>query len=171
MRQPRIAGWRQRRDLGLLMFGGWTWGGVSPLVRALRDSRLNLPFVLLQEAGGAVEGGLGLERDDSLRAAELARRMARERGWPAPVLNEPAAALILYPLAGGLALPVEAVAVLAASGLSPLALGTSPAALTLILADDCLPRAVRALRAPFDLPSEPQPEVVSVVQSRLRQEG
>ena len=171
MRRPRIAGWRQRRDLGLLMRAGWTWGGVSLLVRALSDSQLNLPFVLLQEAGGAVEGGLGLERGESLRAAELARQMARERGWPAPVLNEPVAALILHPLAGGLALPAEAVAVLASKGLSPLALGTSPAALTLILADNDLPRAVRALRAPFDLPPEPQPEVVSVVQSRLRREA
>jgi hypothetical protein len=171
MRPGRIAGWRQRRDLGLLMLGGWAWGGVSPLVRALSESQLNLAFVLLHRAGGAVEGGLGLERGQSLRAAELARQMARERGWPAPVLKEPATALILYPLAGGLALLAEAVAVLAAKGLSPLALGTSPAALTLILADNDLPRAVEALRDSFELPPEPQPEVAGVVQSRLRREA
>jgi hypothetical protein len=171
--RPRITGWKQRRDLGLVVLNGWSWAGVSSLSRALAAARINIPFLLLQEAEGRVEGGLALARDESRQAKDAARRLALDKGWPPPLLIEPVSALVLYPLSGGLDLPAEALTTLAGAGLAPAAMGTSPAALTLILAEDDLPRAVRALGASFGLPPGdlPRKETVSVVQSQRRREG
>jgi len=171
--RPRITGWKQRSGLGLVMLNGWSWAGVSSLSRDLAAARLNIPFLLLQEGEGRVQGGLALTRSDSRQAQDAARRLARDNGWPLPLLIEPVSALVLYPLGGALALPAEALAALAGTGVAPAAMGTSPAALTLILAEAGLPRAVRALRRSFGLPpgDTPRQETVSVVQSQRRREG
>ena len=90
------------------------------------------------------------------------------------MISEPVIALTFYPLAGGMTLPAEALACLAGAGLSPLALGTSLAAMTVILPEEMLPAAVEALGSRFDLPPgglAPPEERVSVVQSPVKREG
>ncbi len=170
MKRPSLAGWRERRGLGLVTVDGWSWDGAAALVQALKQDRLNLPLVLLHQAGGTVAGGVALERAAAPQAAATARRLAREQGWPEPAWHVAVSALILYPLAGRLALPASALAVLAGAGLTPLAMATSPAALKLIMTDEDMPRATGALAAAWDLPPSPQSEALSVVQSESRRE-
>jgi len=139
----------------------------------LAQAHINLPFLLMQGGGGGVRIRLCLERGQRLRAEALAGDLAKEEGWPVPQVTEPVIALTFYPLAGGMTLPAEALACLTGAGLRPLAVGTSLAAMTLILPEKMLPAAVRALGRRFDLPPGglPPEERVSVVQSPTPRES
>ncbi len=165
----RITGWKHRRELSLLAFKDWPWQGTRSLVRALAQAHINLPFLLVQGGPGGGCGRLCLERGQSPRAQALADELARQGGWAAPRITEPVIALTFYPLAGGMTLPAEALACLAGAGLRPLALGTSLAAMTVILPEEKLSPAVEALGRRFELPegASPPEERVSVVQSPL----
>ncbi|MCF8035022.1 MAG: hypothetical protein K9K66_17210 [Desulfarculaceae bacterium] len=171
MSRPHVSGWRQRRGLGLVMINGWTWGGAAALVQALTDSRLNLPFVLLQDAAGAVRGGLALDQGASLLAADTAEYLARQNRLPVPELCPAAGALLVHPLRGGLFLAASALSALSKGGVAPLATGTSPAALSLVFTGADLPRAIELLSAAWDLSDEPLVEQVAVVQSASRRES
>ncbi|WP_338605851.1 hypothetical protein [Desulfoferula mesophila] len=173
MKRLRITGWKQRRNLSLLAVKGWPWAGVNALAGAFTQARINLPFLLMHGGKGGVRVGLCLETANSPQALALAQELAQAHGWPTPRVREPVIALTFYPLAAGMALPAQALACLATVGLKPLALGTSLAAMTVILPEDQLAAAVEALGSRFDLPpgGSPPEEQVSVVQSPLSREG
>ncbi|MCB2192633.1 MAG: hypothetical protein KQI62_13765 [Deltaproteobacteria bacterium] len=173
MTRLRITGWKHRRGLSLLALKDWPWAGVNALAGALAQAHINLPFLLMQGGKGGVWARLCLDRQKSPQAQALAEELAQANGWHSPVVNEPVIALTFYPLAGGITLPAEALACLAGAGLSPLALGTSLAAMTVILPQDKLSAAVRALGERFDLPpgASPPEERVSVVQSPVQRKG
>ena len=82
-----------------------------------------------------------MAQSDSAQATETARRLAQEKGWEMPGVTEPVTALTFYPLAGSMTLPAGALFSLAGANFRPLALGTSLAAMTIILSEDDLPRA------------------------------
>lgn len=169
----RITGWKHRRELSLLALKGWPWAGVNSLAGALAQAHINLPFLLMQGGEGGVWSRLCVEQGQRRRAQALADDLAQAEGWPAPRVIEPVIALTFYPLAGGMTMPAEALACLAGAGLRPLALGTSLAAMTVILPEEMLPAAVQALGERFDLPpgASPPEERVSVVQSPLTRES
>jgi hypothetical protein len=173
MTRPRLAGWKHRRALSLLVLRDWPWVGVTALAEALALACVNLPFLLVQTGGNGAWGCLGMEQDQRHEAEDLAAAMSRWWGWPAPEFVEPVAALTIYPLDGGLALPALGLACLAQAGLRPLAMGTSPAALTVILPEAALPAAVDAFGRSFALPPDTSPpdERVKVVQSPQQREN
>lgn len=173
MARLRITGWKHRRNLSLLSLHGWSWSGAVSLVRALTSVRVNLPFLLLHGQKGGMAGCVCLAQRDSPQAKEVACRLAQKQGWEAPQIEEPVIALTLYPLAGSMTLPAEALACLSGARLRPLALGTSLAAMTIVLPEGELTLAVDALREHFDLPprASPPEEDISVVQSHIRRKG
>ncbi|MCB2225058.1 MAG: hypothetical protein KQH53_00155 [Desulfarculaceae bacterium] len=171
MSRPRVSGWRQRRGLGLVTIDGWTWGGAAALAQTISESRLNLAMALLAEAGGVVRGALALEREVCPQAAGVAELVGRELRLPEPSLCPDAAVLTAYPLGGGLHLPALALAVLAGRGITPLALGTSPAALSLAFLTADLAPAIEALGPAWGLSGPPPLEQVAVVQSAARRES
>ncbi|MCF8040689.1 MAG: hypothetical protein K9K65_01435 [Desulfarculaceae bacterium] len=173
MTRLRITGWKHRRELSLLALKDWPWAGVNSLAGALAQAHINLPFLLMQTGKGGVWVRLCLEQGKRPQAQALAAELAQDHGWEPPLISEPVIALTFYPLAGGMTLPAEALACLAGAGLHPLALGTSLAAMTVILPEEMLPAAVQALGSRFDLPpgSSPPEERVSVVQSPVKREG
>lgn len=170
MTRLRISGWKHRPALSLLALQGWPWVGVTALAQALVLACINLPFLLVQAGESGARGRFCLEQAQRHEAEDMAAAMSRWWGWPPPEVTEPVAALTFYPLSGSLALPAQALACLAEAGLRPLALGTSLAAVTLILPEAALPLAVEAFGARFELPPESSPpeERVKVVQSPLR---
>jgi hypothetical protein len=173
MKRLRITGWKHRRELSLLALREWPWAGVNSLAGALAQAHINLPFLLMHGGKGGVRAGLCLETAKSPQALALAQKLAQAHGWPPPQMREPVIALTFYPLAAGMTLPAQALACLATVGLKPMALGTSLAAMTVILPEDQLAAAVEALGSRFDLPpgASPPEERVSVVQSPLPREG
>lgn len=173
MTHLRITGWKHRRDLSLLALKDWPWSGVTSLIRDLAQAHINLPFLLVQGRRDGVWIRLCLDRAQRQRAAALAGDLARGEGWPALQVVEPVIALTFYPLAGGMTLPAEALACLTGAGLHPLAVGTSLAAMTLILPEKMLSAAARALGRRFELPPGglPPEERVSVVQSPTPRES
>lgn len=171
MSRPRVSGWRQRRGLGLVTINGWTWGGAAALAQAIAESRLNLALVLLSEAGGVLRGALALESGVCPQAAGAAEILARELRLPEPSLCPDAGVITAYPLGGGLLLPTRALAVLSKQGLAPLALGTSPAALSLAFTAADLGPAIEALGPAWGLTEPPPLEEVTVVQSAARRES
>jgi hypothetical protein len=172
MTRPRISGWKHRRGLGLLLLRDWPWVGVTALAEALALACINLPFLLVQTGGNGAWGCLCLEQDQRHEAEDLGAAMARWWGWPAPEIVEPVAALTIYPLDGGLSLPAAGLACLAEAGLRPLAMGTSPAAMTVILPEAALASAVEAFGRRLALPADASPpeERVKVVQSPQQRE-
>ena len=173
MTRLRITGWKHRRELSLLALKDWPWAGVNSLAGALAQAHINLPFLLMQGGKGGVWARLCVELGKSPQALALAQELAEAQDWERPLISEPVVALTFYPLAGGMTLPAEALACLAGAGLHPLALGTSLAAMTVILPEEMLPAAVLALGSRFDLPpgASPPEERVSVVQSLVKWEG
>lgn len=170
MTLPRITGWKHRRALSLLVLRNWPWAGVTALTQTMAQAHINLPFLLVQASKAGARGSLCLEQDLRPQAEAMAADLAREQSWSTLEVTEPVAALTLYPLAGGMGLPAQALACLARAGLRPLALGTSLATMTVILPEGVLPPTVEALRRCFELPpgASPPEERVKVVQSPVR---
>jgi hypothetical protein len=155
--------------LCLLAFRNWPWSGVTALTQALTLAYVNLPFFLVQASGGGGRGCLCLERDQRAAVENAAVAMSSWFGWEPPEISEPVAALTLYPLAGDLALPAEVLSGLAEAGQGLLALGTSRAALTLVVRESALAAVVEALGRRLELPAgaSPPEERVKVVQSTI----
>ena len=170
MARLQITGWKHRRNLSLLCLHGWSWSGYTSLARALSAARVNIPFLLLHGQKAAMSACICLSRKDNPQAEQIAWGLSQKHGWQAPQTHEPVIALTFYPLAGCMTLPAEVLACLARAKLLPLALGTSPAAVTMILPEGNLPSAVKILRQRLDLPpgALPPEEQISVVQSNIQ---
>lgn len=169
MARPRISGLKYRQALSLLVLRDWSWDGLNSLTRALSLAVVNLPFLLAQAGGEGMTACLCLEQERRRVAEDAAVALAGWCGWAAPEIHEPVATISLYPLAGGLTLPAEALLCLAEAGLRPLAMGTSLASLMLVMPEGTLPKALEAFRHRFQPPpgSSPPQERVKVVQSAL----
>ncbi len=169
MPRPRISGCKHRRDLALLALRDWPCGGIHALAQALSLACINLPFLLVQAGPGGTGAGLCVERDRRPEAEDRALAMAGWWHWTPPRINDPVAALTLYPLDGGMTLVAQTMLCLAEAGLGFLAMGTSPSALTVVLPEELLDPAMQALGARFQLPpgSSPPEERVKVVQSSV----
>jgi len=156
----RLAGLKERDFLALLQAGRAPADQAGALVRELARRGLNLYFLSLGP-------GLCLCLEAG-RAAE-ARELAGQVGLDDCRLVSPVSLFTLYPLEHSLKLPAAAAAVLAGRGLDCLALGTSPAALVLLVPGRQAEAARRALArelalAPGASPARESVRVVAVTE-------
>lgn len=158
MSWPTISGLKLAPGLVLVTLEGLDQERFARLLAALAAECINLPFLSLQV----------LARPKGRACFCLERRHARRVPELAPDLNpslRPVAALTLYPRSGGVELVAAVQAVLAGEGLAPLAVGTSHAAVVVLLDQDHCSRALAVLAEALKLPAHRSPatEVVKVV--------
>ncbi len=151
-----LAGLKERDSLALLQAGEEAGARAADLVEELARRGINLFFLSL---GGRTRLCLEAERAPEVR--ELARRV----GLEGCRLLSPVSLFTLYPLEQSLKLPAAAAAVLARAGLDCLALGTSPAALVLVVPGRQAERARVVLARDLNLApgASPAREAVRVV--------
>ncbi len=151
-----LAGLKERDSLALLQGGGDAGARAADLVQELAGRGINLFFLTL---GRGLRLCLEAERVPEVR--ELARRV----GLQGCRLLSPVSLFTLYPLEQSLRLPAAAAAVLADAGLECLALGTSPAALVLVVPGRQAERARAVLARDLNLApgASPARESVRVV--------
>ena len=108
-----------------------------------------------------------------LEQASLAYGLAQKAAPAGCALVSPAVGLTLYPKGAGLDTPISALAALAKAGISPLCLGTSLSALTLVLpAEECqAAREVLAERFQLIPQAGPPAQTVRVVQTPVGMAG
>ncbi len=158
MSWPTISGLKLAPGLVLVTLEGLDQERFARLLSDLAAECINLPFLSLQLlARPRGRACLCMEADHARRVPELA-----------PDLNpglRPVAALTLYPRGGGVELLAAVQAVLAGQGLAPLAVGTSHAAVVVLLDQDQAPAALELLPRALKLPPHRSPptEVIKVV--------